>query len=231
MLTLSSMNKLPITALLGLILLLSACGSHHQDGTEAAATDTIPMLTQLQSCARLYTTEYQIHTIVTHSDTTHINGSGLLSNIRINLPMTSRHVAIPINATVKGYVDMGKLSEQNIRKSGNKITVILPDPNIMLTATKVDHKQTKQFVKLFGRNFSDAELTSFERQGRDSIISTLPQTGIVENARINAARILVPLLQQLGYKEENITITFRTEFTGLDLLHMINNTTTQEKRS
>lgn len=225
------MNKLPIMALLGLMLILSACGSHHQDDTKAVATDTIPMLTQLQSCARLYTTEYQIHTIVTHSDTTHISGRGILGSLRINLPMTSRHVAIPIDATVKGYVDMGKLSEQNIRKSGDKITVILPDPNIMLTATKVDHKQTKQFVKLFGRNFSDAELSSFERQGRDSIITTLPQTGIIENARINATRILVPLLQQLGYKEENITITFRKEFTGPDWQHMISNTTTQEKRS
>lgn len=225
------MKNNPLTVFLGLILLLMSCGSDRNNTTEVPSTDTIPMLTQLQSCARLYTTEYQIHTIVTHSDTTHVNGSGLLSGLRISLPMSSRHVAIPIDATIKGYVDMANLSEDNIKKSGEKITVVLPDPKIMLTATKVDHKQTKQFVKIFGRNFSDAELSAFERQGRDSIIHTLPQSGIIQNARINAARILIPLLQQMGYDEKNITITFRKEFTEADLQRMIANTTTQEKRS
>lgn len=79
------------------------------------------------------------------------------------------------------------------------------------------------------RNFTDAERSSFERQGRDSIIASLPQSGIIENARASAARILVPLLTQMGYKEEDITITFRKEFTGDDLRRMIT-TITQEKR-
>lgn len=224
------MNQLPTIVLLGLLLLLGACGPNHQDAPEVSAKDSIPMLTQLQSCSRLYTTEYRVRTIVTHGDTTHINGSGLLSGLRLDLPLSSRHVAIPIEATLKGYVDMERLSEQSIRREGDKVTVILPDPKIQLTATKVDHKQTKQFVKLFGRSFTDAELTAYERQGRDSIIAQLPQSGIIDNARINAARILIPLLKQMGYKEENITITFRKEFTGNELRNMITNTTTREAK-
>lgn len=191
--------------------------------------DTIPMITQLQACSRLYTTEYQIRTIVTHSDTTQFRGRGLLDGLRVGVPLSSRHIAIPIDATVKGYVDMADLTERNIRQEGNRLTVILPDPRVELTATKVDHKQTRQFVRFLGRNFTDAERSSFERQGRDSIIASLPQSGIIENARASAARILVPLLTQMGYKEEDITITFRKEFTGDDLRHMIT-TITQEKR-
>mgnify|MGYP003230614662 FL=1 len=145
------------------------------------------------------------------------------------MPLSSRHIAIPIDATVKGYVDMADLTERNIRQEGNRLTVILPDPRVELTATKVDHKQTRQFVRFLGRNFTDAERSSFERQGRDSIIASLPQSGIIENARASAARILVPLLTQMGYKEEDITITFRKEFTGDDLRRMIT-TITQEKR-
>lgn len=225
------MNKLAIPILLGITLLLGACHSKRSGVPVPPAMDTISLLTQLQSCSRLYTTEYRIRTIVTHGDTTHVNGSGLLSGLRIDLPLSSRHVAIPIEATVKGYVDLEQLTEQSVRREGEKVTIILPDPKIQLTATKVDHKQTKQFVKLFGRAFSDAELTSYERQGRDSIIAGLPQSGIVDNARINAARILIPLLKQLGYKEENITITFRKEFTGGDIRRMITNTTTREAKS
>ena len=184
---------------------------------------------QLQACSRLYTTEYQIRTIVTHSDTTQFRGRGLLDGLRVGVPLSSRHIAIPIDATVKGYVDMADLTERNIRQEGNRLTVILPDPRVELTATKVDHKQTRQFVRFLGRNFTDAERSFFERQGRDSIIASLPQSGIIENARASAARILVPLLTQMGYKEEDITITFRKEFTGDDLRHMIT-TITQEKR-
>ena len=145
-----------------------------------------------------------------------------------NITVTT-HTGDEYDATVKGYVDMADLTERNIRQEGNRLTVILPDPRVELTATKVDHKQTRQFVRFLGRNFTDAERSSFERQGRDSIIASLPQSGINENARASAARILVPLLTQMGYKEEDITITFRKEFTGDDLRHMIT-TITQEKK-
>lgn len=223
------MKKLPIVVLLGLLALACSCGSDGREASEMPSEDTIPMITQLQACSRLYTTEYQIRTIVTHSDTTQFRGRGLLDGLRVGVPLSSRHIAIPIDATVKGYVDMADLTERNIRQEGNRLTVILPDPRVELTATKVDHKQTRQFVRFLGRNFTDAERSSFERQGRDSIIASLPQSGIIENARASAARILVPLLTQMGYKEEDITITFRKEFTGDDLRRMITNIT-QEKR-
>lgn len=223
------MKKLPIVVLLGLLALACSCGSDGREASEMLSEDTIPMITQLQACSRLYTTEYQIRTIVTHSDTTQFRGRGLLDGLRVGVPLSSRHIAIPIDATVKGYVDMADLTERNIRQEGNRLTVILPDPRVELTATKVDHKQTRQFVRFLGRNFTDAERSSFERQGRDSIIASLPQSGIIENARASAARILVPLLTQMGYKEEDITITFRKEFTGDDLRRMIT-TITQEKR-
>lgn len=173
------MKKLPIVVLLGLLALACSCGSDGREASEMPSEDTIPMITQLQACSRLYTTEYQIRTIVTHSDTTQFRGRGLLDGLRVGVPLSSRHIAIPIDATVKGYVDMADLTERNIRQEGNRLTVILPDPRVELTATKVDHKQTRQFVRFLGRNFTDAERSSFERQGRDSIIASLPQSGIM----------------------------------------------------
>jgi hypothetical protein len=40
--------------------------------------------------------------------------------------------------------------------------------------------------------------------------------GIEETARANAAKVLVPMLKQLGYDEQNITIAFRKD---LDFSH------------
>ena len=128
------MKKLPIVVLLGLLALACSCGSDGREASEMPSEDTIPMITQLQACSRLYTTEYQIRTIVTHSDTTQFRGRGLLDGLRVGVPLSSRHIAIPIDATVKGYVDMVDLTERNIRQEGNRLTVILPDPRVELTA-------------------------------------------------------------------------------------------------
>ena len=38
-------------------------------------------------------------------------------------------------------------------------------------------------------------------------------------AQQNAARVLVPMLMEMGYKEENITIAFRK---NLDIMQLIN---------
>lgn len=225
------MKKLPIILLLGIFLIAYACERKGTHALEHTAEDSISILTKLQSCSRLYTTEYQIRTIVTHGDTTHIKGSGLFKAINIDIPLSSRHIAIPINANIKGYIDMEEITENNIKQDGEKITVILPDPKILLTSTRIDHKQTKQFIKLFGRSFSDAEMSNYERQGRDSIISHLPESSIIYNARINATHILVPMLQKLGYKEENITIAFRKKFMDEEIRHMVTNTTTIEGKS
>lgn len=139
----------------------------------------------------------------------------------IDLPVGQRQVAIPVNATLKAYVDFSNFSEDNIRRSGDQIEIILPDPQIVLTSTKVDHKEVKQYVALLRSNFTDAELTRYQREGRDSIISDIPRLGIVEGARQSSARTIIPIIEQLGYKKENITVTFRKKFTLSDIPKLI----------
>ena len=49
-----------------------------------------------------------------------------------------------------------------------------------------------------------------------AILQIIPDMGIEETARANAAKVLVPMLTQLGYEEQNITIAFRND---LDFRH------------
>ena len=81
----------------------------------------------------------------------------------------------------------------------------------------------KKHVPLFRSNFSDKELTGYEQQGREAILKSIPGLGIEETARENAARVLVPLLTDMGYDERNVTIAFRRD---LDILKKL----TIEKR-
>ena len=204
-----------------MLLLLCACGKK-QTPTSTEHVDTIPMLIlQIQKCSRLYAAECRMRKIVTHDDRAQVQGQFMKHDYNIDLPLGQRKVAIPIEATVKAYIDFSAFSDANVRRTGQKIEVILPDPSIVLTATRIDHKAVKQHVPLTRRNFSDEELASYERQGRQAIIDAIPQTDIVAMARESAARTLIPMLMRAGFAEQDITVSFRKDITKRDIRGMI----------
>jgi hypothetical protein len=208
-----------------LLFCLVACGrgNSKQEGA-LAQQDSLPlMVMQIQKCSRLYTSEYQLHKIVTFQDTLSLSGRFLHQPFKINIPGSRRRIAIPVEATVKASVNMSKLTAANVHRHGKKIEIILPDPEITLTSTKIDHEGVRQKVALFNHKFTDEEVTAIQRQGRDDIIKSIPKLNITENARENAARQLIPLIRQMGYDEKDITVTFRKEFTIGDLPKLIKN--------
>lgn len=203
-------------------LLLMSCsrGGDTVQEEQPMATDTIPMLVmQIQKCARLYTTEYHIHKIVTHDDILKLKGNLLSKNIDVALPLGERKIAIPMDATLKAYIDFSDFSERNIERHGNKITIVLPDPQVVLTSSKINQHEIREYVGLTRSHFSDKELSSYEQQGRQAILNSVPRLGIKQQAQANAARVLVPMLTEMGYREENVTIAFRR---NLDIMKLIN---------
>lgn len=209
--------------LFGLLTIVS-CGKH-AESKAIPAQDTVPMMVmQIQQCSRLYTSEYQLHKIVTYSDTMSLRGRFLQRDFSIDLPTGKRRIAIPVTATVKASVDLSTFTEANIRRHGKKIEVILPDPVITMTATTIDHNGVREKVSFFRSHFSDEEVTSIQQQGRKDIIRTLPSLNIIEDARQSAARQLIPILEQLGYDEQDITITFRKNFSPENIINFIRET-------
>ena len=187
---------------------------------DPAVADTIPNLViQVQKCSKLYTTEYHIHKIVTHHDVLRLKGSLLTKDIDIPLPLGERKIAIPMDATLKAYIDFSEFSEKNIERDGDKIVLLLPDPKVVMTSSKINQKEVREYVGLTRSHFTDKELTIYEQQGRKAILNSVPELGIVQIAQENATRVLVPMLTDLGYKEENITIAFRK---NLDIMKLIN---------
>lgn len=208
-----------------LILLTSAfCSSCRKERTTdpTETIDTIPMLImQIKKCSRLYTTEYHIHKIITHDDKISVKGKFFKKEYDIDLPLGNRKIAIPIDATIKAYIDFGNFSKENVEKINGKINIILPDPKIAITSTTINHKDIKEYVALTRRDFSDEELSNYERQGRQAIVDDIPNMGLIDMARESAARTLIPIFKQMGYKESDITITFRKDFTRKDFNSII----------
>ncbi len=205
--------------------LMAACSSDPEPAdTVADNTENRPTLVQqVRKCSRLYTTEYRIHKIVTHDDVLRLKGQLLRQDFDIPLPLGERKIAIPMDATIKAYIDFSNFSEQNVERDGDRITILLPDPQVVLTSSKINRDEIREYVGLTRSHFSDKELTSYEQQGREAILKSIPGLGIEETARENAARVLVPLLTDMGYDERNVTIAFRRD---LDILKKL----TIEKR-
>lgn len=210
-----------------------AYGMHRQKAREKRSRKDrhhTCMVMQIKKCAKLYTAEYQVHKIVTHDDQVKLKGSFLQQKFDFSVPLTTRKIAIPIDATLKAYIDFGNFSEKNVRRNGDKIEIILPDPKVELTGSRIDHNEIKKHVSLIRSNFSDAEMANYEKQGRAAIISSIPRLGILDMAKESAAHALIPMITKMGYKEENITITFRKKFTDIDLPMILENNTIENGR-
>lgn len=218
------MKRLFISSVASLLLLVFTFGGCRQEARQDRYTgvDSIPLLImQIQQCARLYTTEYKIHKIVTYDDELRLRGSIFDHDFDLPLPLGDRKVVIPMDATLKGYIDFEGFSSKNVWRQGNHITIVLPDPKVMLTSSKVDQKHIKEYVSLTRAHFSDKELASYEAEGREAIIAAIPQMGIVESAREGAAILLIPLIEQMGFKEENIRVVFREDFDPTNLKELL----------
>ena len=203
-----------------LTLLTTSCGrSDATEAEEVSAIDSIPLLvTQIQRCSRLYTTEYRIHKLVTCESNRQISGFGFSFGLDV---FGDRKIIIPIDATLKGYIDMSQIRAQHIDRQGDRISITLPDPEVMMTSTRIDHENIKEFVTGFRDDFTDSEMSAFEKQGRKAIIAEIPELGVERTARENAGRILVPLIAQMGFSEQNITINFRRDYTPHDLIRRL----------
>ena len=117
------------------MFLIASCTDNKPTAQEPAPIDTIPMMVmQIQKCAKLHTAEVHVHKIVTHDDQMKLKGSFLQKEFNIILPVGQRKIAIPMDATLKASVDFSNFSEKNIKRHGDKIEILLPDPKVELTS-------------------------------------------------------------------------------------------------
>lgn len=196
--------------------LLSACRGK-ETKAEAVRVDTLSLVMQVKECARLYTAEYEVHKLVLKDDPLRVKGNLFQRTFDVKVPIGERKVMIPLDVTLKAYIDFTGFGGKNVSRSGDRIVVTLPDPRVVVTSSRINHDEVKQFVSLTRSDYTSAELADFTRQGEDEILASVPQLGILEMARENAAHVLVPMLTRLGYDERNIVVSFRKDFTAADM--------------
>lgn len=226
-------------------MLLTGCsGNKTGETTSEEAQPTVSLATLISMQSRLYTSEYIVHKIVTHNDLKRLQGSFLGFKFNQSLPIGDRKIAIPIDVTLQAYIDFSQIRDEDVEIIKNEkikmksdkydstplegreddiVHITLPDPRVVVTSSKVDHEGIRTHVGLLRSDFKDAELTNLAQQGAASVVQNVPRMGIIESARKNAAALLIPMLADMGYREENIVITFRKEFDDSDIPSLFDN--------
>lgn len=201
-----------VIALFLFVLLLVGCRHQNVSKPQETATDTTAMMVyQIQHCAKLYTQEYKLRKIVVYDDTATLTGHLLGKKIKMDLPLGKRRIAIPMTATAQASIDFSHFSPSQVRRNGRRLEIILPDPQVTLTATAIDHGQVKEKVALLRTRFSDEERSRIEQQGRTAIVRSLEKMNLTESARQSAIQQLMPMLRQMGWDDEDVVITFRDD--------------------
>lgn len=229
------------------IWMLTCCTTKEVGKEKDVRQERVTIATEISKQSRLYTSEYIVHKIVTHNDLRRLKGSFFGMDIDHDLPLGDRKIAIPIDVTLQAYIDLSQIKETDIEviqnsnsnlqnRIGNKVEttslggergrslhITLPDPQIVVTSSKVDNLGVRTKVSWLRSNYTDEEMTDFTRQGVASVLRTVPQMGIIESARQNAATLLIPLLADMGYPKENIVVTFRKDFGEEDAQKLYDN--------
>ena len=64
-------------------------------------------------------------------------------------------------------------------------------------------------VRRNGAEDKPKELADYEQQGRKAIVEATKQMDIDENVRQHAANTIIPMIVAMGFRQEDITVTFR----------------------
>lgn len=185
-----SFNILLLVRWCFLLVLCSACSKKLPGETE-----TIYALQQLQHLA---TVEYTVTKVVKAND-----------NIEWYKP-GERKILLTVQASVKAGIDLGELRRDDVRISGNMISVRLPEPKILLVNMPPENiKVAYSEVGFFRSNFSNAEKDALLAQAEAQVWKAGETTGILQQAKMNTGSFLDQFLIQLGF--EGVTLTFQND--------------------
>ena len=124
------------------------------------------MVASVSKCARLYTVQYNVRKVLTHQDFSEVELKLFWEKISIPIP-GERKIILPMDATVKAYIDFADFSSKDVSVVGDKITITLPSPKIEMTSSKIDYENEKQFLSWNRFKFSEPERESLLMKGRE----------------------------------------------------------------
>ena len=160
--------------------------------------DRALVISKLKNSAKLATVEYVVTKVITTRDQ--------------NWLAKDAYFFAETEATIKAGIDLDKLTEDDIKIDGTRISILLPPIEIInfsypAEGFKVIEKYSDQQAIFKWNTISVATKDDLYRQGEADIRSSLDDLGIVKTAQKNTRLLLTKILRLSGFDE--IYISFK----------------------
>lgn len=153
-------------------------------------TSSPTLISSIRALARLETVHYQLEKVVTGKS------SGPLPDF-----LTSDKILLVAHGEVVAGIDLDKLREGDISVEGERVTIRLPEPEILYS--RLDNDKTYVYDRQTGIfNKPDPNLESQIRSvAEGQITQAATEDGILEKARANGEDVVRTLVEGLGYED------------------------------
>lgn len=165
------------------LLALFSCGTDDQPLRNSE-------IYEIRSIGTLSTSEYTVSKIIKLNDKGEWYTWG------------DRKILISCKAKIKAGVNLNRLAPEDIKVEGKKITIELPEAEIISFEMNPDQIKTEMVdVSGFRANFSQHEKNHILQLGEKSIRKDLKQLNILQDAETNAIVFLTDFYKNLGFEE------------------------------
>ena len=104
--------------------------------------------------------------------------------------------------------DFNPMTDIKVDEDESNVTITLPSPVLLSMNMPLDEVKEEYFKKgLTATAFTMAEMNTILRLGEEQIRDSVPDLGILEEAKVNAQRFFETLLKHMGFS--TVQVTFR----------------------
>jgi hypothetical protein len=186
--------KILLTACLA-ALTLTGCGSRAQKAAEKLLSrkeQAIQVIDKVKSEKQLGLVEYEVQKIVKAKEEDH----------KFFFIQSKKEILCSCKAYLKAGIDLGgfnPMTDVSVDPDETMITITLPAPtllslNMPINGVEILYEKTQN-----SQGFILSELNDLLRQGEKQILDSVPDLGIMEDAKQNARLFFEPLFKRLGF--------------------------------
>jgi hypothetical protein len=158
--------------------------------TPTIIPDPVTIINEIRSLARLETIQYSVEKVITAE----------IGQDRFRFLFGDRLLFVARGEVIAG-IDLSKLTAEDLRMSGERLIVRLPEPEVFV-ATLDNHRSYvyDRDTGILQREVTDLE-TLARQTAEEEILKAALEDGILETARINGENFLNGFFDYLGYDD------------------------------
>ena len=180
------------------ILVATGCGQRAQTRKDQA----ILTINKIKSEKQLGLVEYEVRKIVKGKDKTWF-------------PFGNKEILCSCKAYLKAGIDLegfNPMTDITVDEDESMITINLPSPTLLSLNMPVDSIDVRyQKKEVLSKAFTLAQINDMLRQGEAQIRESVPELGILDDARRNARQFFEPLFKHLGFT--TVQVSFKDDKT------------------